>query len=69
MQRWLTFILLSLFALALAGCGIKGGLKTPPPLWGDDVAQAEEADAQDADPETEDELEDLSYGVDVANNP
>ena len=22
-------------SFALAGCGIKGNLKTPPPLWGD----------------------------------
>lgn len=29
-------ILTPLSALTLAGCGIKGDLKTPPPLWGAD---------------------------------
>lgn len=68
MQRWLTFLLLSLFAIILTGCGIKGGLKTPPPLWGDDVAQVEEGQ-EETEEEAEDEMEDLSYGVDVAKNP
>ena len=68
MQRWLIFLLIALFALPLAGCGIKGGLKTPPPLWGDEVAQLEEGVTEE-DVESEDELEDLTYGVDVSNNP
>ena len=67
MQRWLTFLLIALFALPLAGCGIKGGLKTPPPLWGDEVAQLDETAEEEV--ASEDELEDLTYGVDVSNNP
>jgi predicted small lipoprotein YifL len=34
MQRATSLLLLSCLSLALSGCGIKGGLKTPPPLWG-----------------------------------
>ena len=68
MQRWLTFLFLTLLTLPLVGCGIKGGLKTPPPLWGDDVAQVEET-TEETDAESEEEMEDLGYGVDVANNP
>jgi len=29
-------------AFALSACGIRGELKTPPPLWGDDTRTAEQ---------------------------
>lgn len=67
MQRWLTFILLVLFALFLTGCGIKGGLQTPPPLWGDEVAQADDVAAETDLAAVEEEEDDLTYGVDVAD--
>lgn len=34
-------------AFALGACGIKGDLKTPPPLWGDKDKPAEEKPASD----------------------
>ena len=34
-------------AFALGACGIKGDLKTPPPLWGDKNKQVEEKPAAD----------------------
>ena len=34
-------------AFALSACGIRGELKTPPPLWGDDNRTSEQK-AQDA---------------------
>jgi len=35
-NRFIAAVLLSTFALGtLAACGIKGDLKTPPPIWGD----------------------------------
>jgi len=48
--------LLGVFALGtLSACGIKGGLKTPPPLWGDqtqtDNNQAEKTQVEKQDTE------------------
>ena len=38
-----TLIALSLIAgFALSACGIRGDLKTPPPVWGDDNRTAEQ---------------------------
>ena len=38
-----TLIALSLVgAFALSACGIRGDLKTPPPVWGDDNRTAEQ---------------------------
>lgn len=43
--------LLGMFALGtLSACGIKGDLKTPPPLWGDKT-QAEKTEAEKQNPE------------------
>lgn len=42
------FITLTLVAgFALSSCGIRGDLKTPPPVWGDDNRTAEQK-AEDA---------------------
>jgi predicted small lipoprotein YifL len=37
-------LLASLFtgAILLSGCGIKGSLDTPPPLWGDEKPESEQ---------------------------
>lgn len=35
-------------ALVLAGCGLRGELKTPPPMWGDD----ERTDSEKTAPKT-----------------
>ena len=48
--------LLGAFALGtLAACGIKGELKTPPPLWGDqnkaEKSQADKTKAEKQNPE------------------
>lgn len=31
-------------SVLLSGCGIKGSLDTPPPLWGDEKAETEQRD-------------------------
>jgi len=36
---------------ALSSCGIRGELKTPPPVWGEDIRTAEQK-AEDAKDET-----------------
>lgn len=84
MKRCLNFALILAFAAPLSACGISGGMKTAPPLWGDamadkvadDAATAEvvnEADtvstpSSDNPLDAEDE-EDVGYGVDVADTP
>lgn len=74
MRSWLSIItLLALSGTALSGCGIKGGLDTPPPLWGGEDKEAsvqdDEAVAETTEDATEDGLEEdeLGYGVDVAD--
>ena len=53
---------LALFALALlAGCGLRGSLERPPPMWGEtrEAYEAEErAKAETAAPATETEADD-----------
>lgn len=66
MQRWFLLLLISFVSLLLTGCGIKGGLDTPPPLWGEEVAQADTKD-EDTDVDADDNVP--GYGVDVAKNP
>tara|TARA_R110002072_G_scaffold9658_1_gene46524 strand:+ start:2958 stop:3107 length:150 start_codon:yes stop_codon:yes gene_type:complete len=34
-MKKLTCLLLAVSALALAGCGMRGNLERPPPMWGD----------------------------------
>lgn len=69
MRRWFSLFFISLFAVSLSGCGIKGGLKTPPPLWGDNVAQTEAEPSETDVASTEDDIDDIGYGVDVSKNP
>ncbi len=46
--------LLGMFALGtLSACGIKGELKTPPPIWGD-KAQAEKTQAEKTEMDQQD---------------
>ena len=40
-------------SFVLVGCGIKGDLKTPPPLWGDkkaDQTETQDTDTTNSDP-------------------
>lgn len=80
MTRLLTVLLLLAFAAPLSGCGIKGNLKTPPPLWGEttdaDIPQEtttaesiEDGQEPLADPLDEDDEDDVGYGIDVADTP
>ena len=47
-QQFSTSIALTLIAgFTLSACGIRGELKTPPPVWGDDI-RSEEQKAEDA---------------------
>ena len=34
-----------LIGIALSGCGLRGELKTPPPIWGEDLRSPEEIKA------------------------
>lgn len=68
------------FAAPLSGCGISGGLKTPPPIWGDATVDADvDTGAEDAtddaavatsdNPLAQQDEDDIGYGVDVADTP
>lgn len=68
------------FAAPLSGCGISGGLKTPPPIWGEaNVDAPAETDAEGAadaatttasdNPLDQRDDDDIGYGVDVADTP
>lgn len=50
-RRIFTLIVTSIFglsAMAMSGCGVKGDLKTPPPIWGDqDKQQEPEGESKD----------------------
>lgn len=52
LQRMTGLIACALAALALAGCGVRGGLERPAPLWG-------APDAAQADPESEGDEEEI----------
>lgn len=54
-QRLIVIAVCALAALALAGCGVRGGLERPAPLWGAPGPDAPEA----APAEDEDEDEDF----------
>ncbi|MGY6627226.1 MAG: LPS translocon maturation chaperone LptM [Oceanicaulis sp.] len=59
LQRIIGLIAVALAALALSGCGVRGGLERPAPLWGDaDGAQREAAPDEDED---EDDVEDDDF--------
>lgn len=48
----------------LSGCGIRGSLKTPPPLFGGDTkVDAERVPTEDLDSETQDDLDDIEDGL------
>jgi len=51
-RRTLSIRLVSLSLIAgfaLSACGIKGDLKTPPPLWGEDIrSEAQKAEVEKA---------------------
>jgi predicted small lipoprotein YifL len=77
MKRILTSALLLAFAVPLSGCGITGDLKTPPPIWGEEVADKTQDDTtQTAETETVSDNpldkpvdENVGYGVNVADQP
>ncbi|WP_203294995.1 LPS translocon maturation chaperone LptM [Maricaulis parjimensis] len=50
-RRVSSILLLTLTALSLAACGLRGELERPPPLWGDpqDYEESETADTADED--------------------
>ena len=80
MQNSFIFAILLALAAPLAGCGISGGLKTPPPIWGeanpdmpvetDEDATIDPAQTVISDnPLDDEEDDDVGYGVDVADTP
>ncbi|MEM7729668.1 MAG: hypothetical protein AAF311_10390 [Pseudomonadota bacterium] len=71
MQRALPILALVLAAAALSGCGIRGGLKTPPPLWGDGTTgqvptETTTAESQDT---ADDPIDQSPIGTDPLREP
>ncbi len=56
--------LTALAALLLSGCGVRGDLERPPPLWGpDERSEAERAhENPDAEPSAGDEADEAENG-------
>ena len=54
-----------LIGLVLSGCGLRGELKTPPPIWGEDLRSPEEIKANA--PSKPDE--DVAATGDAGSNP
>lgn len=48
-------------SLALSACGIKGSLKTPPPLWGESKVETETQNSDSELPPPTPEEEDSGY--------
>ena len=80
MKNYLMLALFLALAAPLAGCGISGGLKTPPPIWGEAKADMPVETDTDAtvdpaqtvtsdNPLDDEEDDDVGYGVDVADTP
>lgn len=54
--------LASISALVLVGCGVRGNLKTPPPIWGDkDKAPQEQTEPTSTEPADIEDNEDDNY--------
>lgn len=54
--------LASISALILVGCGVRGSLKTPPPLWGaKDKAPVEKVEPTSTEPADIEDDEDDNY--------
>jgi len=47
-MKRLAMMIMAISALSLAGCGMRGSLERPPPMWGDPV-QDDSASSEDAD--------------------
>lgn len=61
-MRLRILVMASISALILAGCGVRGSLKTPPPLWGEkDKAPAEKVEPTSTEPADIEEDEDDNY--------
>ena len=58
-------------SVTLTGCGIKGDLATPPPLWGDEKAETEQADEDSILNESplDDEQDDLFEDEGIEGSP
>lgn len=71
MTRFLKLLVTLAFLAPLPACGIKGNLKTPPPVWGDKAEDPATNEAGEAAPEDtlEEDEDDVGYGIDVAETP
>jgi predicted small lipoprotein YifL len=57
LQRMIGLIACVLTALALTGCGVRGGLERPAPLWGaPDAAQIDPESDEDEDEDEDDDF-------------
>lgn len=52
-MRRSALILILAAPFVLGACGLRGDLKTPPPLWGEDLRSAEEIKANAPTPQNE----------------
>ncbi|MBI1263724.1 MAG: hypothetical protein GC187_03205 [Alphaproteobacteria bacterium] len=59
LQRLIVIAACALAALALAGCGVRGGLERPAPLWGEPREDGPEATPDDEEDEDEDDDDDF----------
>ena len=55
LQRVIGLIVCALAALALTGCGVRGGLERPAPLWGEPDGAQREAATDEEEEEIEDD--------------
>lgn len=70
MTRYLALLILLASALILSGCGIRGDLKTPPPIWGAEAETAETTDTEETQttsPVIPDDADSPGYGTEVVD--
>ncbi len=57
-RKILLTTILTGFALSVSGCGVKGELKTPPPIFGEKTKQQQDDKQKDPDQQSQDDTSD-----------